>query len=171
MPVTFRDITGDNFEAVIALQVQDDQVGCVRTNLYSIAQSKAIPVLVPKAVYNESDELVGFVLYQGERDPDYDPDGWLVHVMVDKAYQGRGYGRATMLEMIRLVRDELGCTALGLSVEPHNHGAMRLYRSLGFKDAGRKIGEEVVLKLTFESQDETATKQEEHVNLMESKLA
>ncbi|MDQ3929423.1 MAG: GNAT family N-acetyltransferase [Chloroflexota bacterium] len=123
MAVTFRDITRDNFEQVIALEIGDDQQGFVRSNLYSIAQSKAIPVLTPKAIYNEEEDLVGFVLYRGERDPDQDPDGWLVRIMIDKRYQGRGYGRRAMEEIIRLVRDDRGCRSIGLSVEPKNRNA------------------------------------------------
>ncbi|MDQ3705812.1 MAG: GNAT family N-acetyltransferase [Chloroflexota bacterium] len=152
MPVTFRDITEDNFEQVIGLELADDQQGFVRSNLYSIAQSKAIPVLTPKAVYNEQDELVGFVLYRGVRDPDADPDGWLVRIMIDKRYQGRGYGRQTMVEIIRLVRDDMGCRSIGLSVEPKNQNARKLYDSLGFRETGEAIQGQIIMKLTFEEQ-------------------
>ena len=149
MPVTFRDITRDNFEQVVGLEVAEEQQGFVRANLYSIAQSKAIPVLTPRAVYNEADELVGFVLYRGERQPDADPDGWLVRIMIDKRHQGRGYGRQTMEEIIRLVRDELGCRAVGLSVEPENRSARKLYESLGFVETGESIRGQLIMKLTF----------------------
>jgi diamine N-acetyltransferase len=152
VPVTFRDITRDNFEQVIGLELKDDQQGFVRSNLYSIAQAKAIPVLTPKAVYNESGELVGFVLYRGERDPESDPDGWLVRIMIDREYQGRGYGRETMEEIIRLVRDEMGCRSIGLSVEPENHHARNLYESLGFRETGEAIQGQLIMKLSFEGQ-------------------
>jgi diamine N-acetyltransferase len=88
MPVTFRDITHHNFEQVIGLELKDEQQGFVRSNRYSIAQAKAIPVLTPRAVYNESDELVGFVLYRGECDPTEDPDGWLVRIMSARSTRG-----------------------------------------------------------------------------------
>ncbi|MDQ3928156.1 MAG: GNAT family N-acetyltransferase [Chloroflexota bacterium] len=152
MPVTFRDITKENFEQVIDLEIGEEQQGFVRSNLYSIAQSKAIPVLTPRAVYNEADELVGFVLYRGERDPDLDPDGWLVRLMIDKRYQGRGYGRQAMEEIIRLVRDDMDCRSIGLSVERENHNARKLYESLGFKETGEAIGGQLIMKLTFEEQ-------------------
>ena len=154
MPVTFRDITRDNFEQVIGLELKDEQQGFVRSNLYSIAQAKAIPVLTPKAVYNENGELVGFVLYRGERDPESDPDGWLVRIMVDREYQGRGYGRQTMEEIIRLVRDEMGCRSLGLSVEPENHLARKLYEGLGFGETGEAIQGQLIMKLDLEGQVE-----------------
>ncbi|MEA2574774.1 MAG: diamine N-acetyltransferase [Chloroflexia bacterium] len=152
MPVTFRDITRDNFEQVIGLELAEDQQGFVRSNLYSIAQSKAIPMLTPRAVYNEADELVGFVLYRGERDPNLDPDGWLVRIMIDKRYQGCGYGRQTMEEIIRLVRDDMGCRSIGLSVEPENQNARKLYQSLGFRETGEAIHGQLIMKLTFEEQ-------------------
>ena len=152
MPVTFKDITGDNFEQVIGLELAEDQQGFVRSNLYSIAQSKAIPVLTPKAVYNERDEIVGFVLFRGECDPSVDPDGWLVRLMIDKRYQGRGYGRQATEEIIRLVRDEMGCRSIGLSVVPENRNARRLYERLGFKETGESIRGQLIMKLTLEEQ-------------------
>ncbi|HEX8600157.1 MAG TPA: GNAT family N-acetyltransferase [Chloroflexia bacterium] len=152
MPVILKDITKDSFEQVIGLELAEDQQGFVRSNLYSIAQSKAIPVLTPKAVYNEQDALVGFVLYRGERDPNVDPDGWLVRIMIDKRYQGRGYGRQTVEEIIRLVRDDMGCRAIGLSVEPKNQNARKLYESLGFRETGEAIQGQIIMKLTFEEQ-------------------
>ncbi len=152
MPVTFRDITKDNFEEVVDLEITDEQQGFVRSNVYSIAQSKAIPVLTPRAVYNENDELVGFVLYRGECNPDQDPDGWLVRIMIDKRYQGRGYGRQAMQEIIRMVRDEMGCRSIGLSVEPENRNARRLYESLGFRETGEAIRGQLIMRLDFAGQ-------------------
>lgn len=152
MPVTFKDITQDNFEQVIGLELADDQQGFVRPNLYSIAQSKAIPALTPKAVYNEQDALVGFVLYRGVRDPNSDPDGGLVRIMIDKRHQGRGYGRQAMEEIIRLARDDMGCRAVGLSVAPKNQNARKLYESLGFKETGEAIQGQIIMKLTLEEQ-------------------
>lgn len=152
VPVTFRDITQDNFEQVIELKIADEQQGFVRSNLYSIAQTRVIPVLTPKAVYNENDQIVGFVLYRSDCAPDEDPDGWLVRIMIDREYQGRGYGRQTMKEIIRLVRDDMGCRSIGLSVEPENRNARKLYESLGFRETGEAIQGQLIMKLTFQEQ-------------------
>lgn len=71
---------------------------------------------------------------------------------VGKEYQGRGYGRETMEEIIRLVRDEMGCRSIGLSVEPENHHARKLYENLGFSETGEAIQGQLIMKLTFEEQ-------------------
>ena len=59
--IIFKEVTPDNFEAVINLKLRDDQVGFLENNLYSLAESKVFDYLEPRAIYND-DELVGFML-------------------------------------------------------------------------------------------------------------
>ena len=52
--------------------------------------------------------------------------------MVDARFQGRGYGRAVVLEALSYVRAR-GGAALRLTVHPTNAPAIALYESLGFE--------------------------------------
>ncbi len=58
----------------------------------------------------------------------------------------------TTEEIIRLARDEMGCRSIGLSVEPEDHNARKLYESQGFKETGEAFGGRLIMKLTFEEQ-------------------
>jgi diamine N-acetyltransferase len=66
---------------------------------------------------------------------------------VDQQYQGRGYGRAAMEEIIRQLRDRSDRQEIFTSYEPDNHVAAKLYRSLGFEDTGRVENGELVVCL------------------------
>ena len=142
MNVTLREITPENFSAVINLDVAADQKLFVAPNVKSIAQAKIYPDSIPLAVYN-GDELVGFVMYG------YDPDDekyYLGRLMIDAKHQGKGYGKAATLEVIRRMSEIEDCRAIYLSFVPENTGAEKLYSSVGFERTGELNGNEIVMR-------------------------
>jgi diamine N-acetyltransferase len=145
MSVTLRDITRDNWQQCIKLEVREDQKGFVSPNVVSIAQSKFYPTFTPQAVYHE-EEMVGFCLYGYD-----DEEGcyWVARMMIDKSQQGRGYGRAAMVEAIRRMREQPDCREIALSIEPENVAAQKLYESLGFVKTGVVSHGEDVMRLRF----------------------
>ncbi|MDQ3801757.1 MAG: GNAT family N-acetyltransferase [Acidobacteriota bacterium] len=146
MNITLREITPENFSAVINLDVAEDQKLFVAPNVKSIAQTKIYPTMTPMAVYNDRDEPVGFVMYG------YDPDDgryYLVRLMIDHKYQGKGYGKAAALEVARRMRETEGCDALYLSFVPENTGAEKLYSSIGFERTGEISSGEIVMRLNL----------------------
>lgn len=70
-------------------------------------------------------------------------------LMIDKKYQGRGYGR----EALRLALDFIRTWPCGkaeycaLSYEPENEAAAKLYHSMGFAENGEMDGDEIVAVL------------------------
>ena len=67
--------------------------------------------------------------------------------MIDARFQGRGYGRAVVLEALSYVRVR-GGAALRLTVHPDNAAAIHLYESLGFEYSeprGRDLGMRLAL--------------------------
>jgi diamine N-acetyltransferase len=144
MNVTLREITPENFSAVINLDVAGDQKLFVAPNVKSIAQAKIYPTAVPLAVYNE-DEPVGFVMYAYSRD---DEKYYLVRLMIDAQYQGKGYGKAATLEVIRRMSEIEDCSSIYLSFVPENTGAEKLYSSVGFERTGETSeAGEIVMRL------------------------
>ncbi len=80
-------------------------------------------------VLDETDQPVGW-LWLGPHP--HRADGVFVYdIEIDPAYQGRGLGRATMLEVERIAR-EAGLVVVGLNVFGWNARAETLYRSLGY---------------------------------------
>ncbi|HEX9959540.1 MAG TPA: GNAT family N-acetyltransferase, partial [Pyrinomonadaceae bacterium] len=131
-----------NFSAVINLDVAEDQELFVAPNVKSIAQVYIYPDAIPLAVYND-DEPVGFVMYG------YDPDDgkyYLGRLMIDAKHQGKGYGKAATLEVIRRMREIEGCREIYLSFVPENTGAEKLYSSVGFERTGELNGNEIVMR-------------------------
>ena len=100
MTVSLRPVTSDTLDAVAALTVAAPQRGFVAANLYSLAQAAVMPGQIPRAVY--ADETpVGFVMYGF----DTDEDAYCIsRLMVDQAYQGKGYGRQAMALVLDDIR-------------------------------------------------------------------
>jgi diamine N-acetyltransferase len=136
---TLRDVTQENWRAIAHLEVTEDQRHFVAPNVYSLAEAAYEPGLTPVAIYAD-ETLVGFALYthepaQGEwtftRIP-YQGELGILRMMVDKQYQGKGYGREATQALIDRMRQLPGGQAIILNFAPANEGARCLYESLGF---------------------------------------
>jgi len=140
LEVMLRALTKDNYLRCLQLEVKEDQQDFVASNLQSIADSKVYPELIPQTIYHE-DTMVGFLMYNSvPQDGVY----WILRLMIDRQHQGKGYARDAMLQLIELLKEHPGCTAIKISYEPANHGAEKLYESLGFQKTGEIVEGEVV---------------------------
>ena len=136
--VCLRAVTKKTFHECIKLDVAPDQQRFVAPNQYSLAQAAVNPLLHPWAIYDGSvigldltdeHEMVGFCMYQL-----MDGVAFVVRLMIDQRFQGRGYGRAAMLDMLERFKRTPGLEIIATSVHRENPAAMGLYRSLGFVD-------------------------------------
>jgi len=148
-----RPVTKDNWKELIRLKVREDQTHFVASNLYSIAESQFGDDLEghwdlhPFGIY-EGDTPVGFLMY-GFNFEHPKQQAFIIRLMVDEKYQGQGYGRFGMEKMLAIFRDDDRIKTVGISYEPENEGARKLYASLGFIEPGEMIDGETlaVLKL------------------------
>ena len=143
MGIELREINMKNFHTCLDLELREVQKRFVASNLYSIAEAKADGVSIPLAIYEE-DTMVGFTMYWFDRDNQM---GWIDRLMVDVKYQGRGYGRDAMKEVIRRLKLHKSCRLIRTSFDPDNETAWSLYQSLGFKKTGEIVEGEVVCVL------------------------
>jgi len=141
--ITLREITPENWEAILKLAVRDDQKNFVASNLYSLAEAKVFPEHVPLAIY-AGEQPVGFLMYTFERDR---KEWWIFRLMIVANEQGKGYGRAAMQQAVARMRAQPGCRQIFISFEPENAPAEQLYRSLGFLPNDEIWGDEVVFRL------------------------
>lgn len=74
-----------------------------------------------------------FVVHPDRRDASCWWLGWLA---VDRAWQGKGLGRAAVAAALAALRRVAGCRRVRLLVAADNGAALRLYRAAGFKAAG-----------------------------------
>lgn len=114
----------------------------------SIAQSKIYPYLIPLAAYSD-EELVGFTLYG--KDPE-SKKYYIVRLMIDERFQGKGFGKLATLELIELMGKNQDCDAVYLFFVEGNKEAENLYCNIGFERTGVIDEEdgEIEMKYTIE---------------------
>ncbi len=141
MPITLRDITPDNFRACVQLKVAPDQEHMVASNVYSIAQSKVQPALMPAAIYQD-DTLVGFTLTGTEKAGEY----WIVRFMIGEQFQGQGLGQAALAAVVEHLAQAPDCQEIRLSFVPGNTLAEHVYLKGGFEHTGIVEDGEIVMR-------------------------
>jgi diamine N-acetyltransferase len=143
MTVTLRNITMANFRECLKLEVAEHQKGFVASNMFSLAEAKADSVSHPCAIYS-GEAMVGFIMY------DFEPKesrGYISRLMVDKQFQGRGYGRAAMKIVIARLTEIPDCREIQTSYAPGNAVAAKLYADLGFETTGEFVDDEAIVRM------------------------
>jgi diamine N-acetyltransferase len=133
--VHLRNLTIDNFQECIELEATESQRDLIAPNVKSLAEAKVNPNLFPLAIYDAAVQgyekpqlpMVGFAMYEVVAGV-----GFIMRLMVDRRHQGKGYGRAAMVEVIRRLRLNPEVELIATSHRRKNEVASNLYRSLGF---------------------------------------
>jgi diamine N-acetyltransferase len=152
MSLSIHPVTKDNWRELIKLKVREDQRDFVASNLYSIAESRFEEdaeqgswVWHPFGIYDEKIP-VGFFMYGLNFDlPKM--QAFVVRLMVDEKYQGKGYGKFGVEKMIEIFRAEERVKVVGISYEPANDPARKLYARYGFDETGELFEGEVLALL------------------------
>lgn len=149
--VSLREITADTVGNVIALSVAENQRRFVADNAVSLAQALFAPEAWYRAIYC-GEEVVGFVMLADDSllpSPPEQPEVGVWRFMLDARYQGRGIGRAALLQVIEHVRRKGTFKSLELSYVPGPGCPEPFYRGLGFCHTGREDEGEIVLQLAL----------------------
>ena len=153
-----KKITFDNFESCIALEPNENQKSFVASNVLSLAEAyvaldnhECIPM--PYVICH--DEIpVGFIMLSfNHADEDNAEDAyWVWRFMIDKRYQGKGYGKKAMARALELIRTfpHGKAGAVCLSYEPENEVAKSLYASFGFVETGKIQCGEMIATLSLQ---------------------
>ena len=158
-------INYENFDDIIDLNVKRKQKTFVADNIYSLAEAFAAResgyIALPFGIYNGK-KPIGFCMISFDcilfnDDPEkcwFLKDNYEIwRFMIDKRYQGRGYGREAFQQVLDYIRTWPCGKAenVWISYEPDNEVAKNLYASFGFKEVPEAYveGEEMpaVLKL------------------------
>ena len=156
-----EEVNDENVRDILALQVSGAQRRFVAPNEVSLDEARTAIAAngraFPFGIY-EDDTPVGFLMVGFGVDDEWeDPPAIargnynLWRLMIDSAYQRRGYGREALRLALAFVRS-FPCGEAAycwLSYAPENETARRLYASFGFKETGETDGGEriAVLKL------------------------
>ena len=143
-------INWDNMDAIIRLQVTKEQRNFVASNKNSLVHACIEMTDEGKKVFPFGIYLgkkpVGFIMiaYDVGKDDGEEPSAeWFLRnsyyiwrFMIDRRYQGNGYGRQAMNLALDFIRKFPAGEAkyCWLSFEPKNEVARNLYRSLGFEE-------------------------------------
>ncbi len=150
----FRPLTRETLRPLAGLSVRDEQTTFVAPNLMTMAQSIFEPGSEIYGVW-EGETAVGLLAVVDMSHPDADldegdePDGiYIWRLMVDQAYQGRGFGRSA-LEFAKTLAQEKGRANLVISVVDEPGSALPLYKRFGFSTTGRIVDGEVELVMAL----------------------
>lgn len=153
--IILKEITNANIWEVCRLEPFDDQKDFVAENIQSLAEAYATRNegnnALPLAVYNDA-ELVGFVMIGkgtvgNEDESDLIKENYsLWRLMIDKKYQGHGFGKLTIDAVMDLIRTfPFGAAKkVWVSYEPENTHARDIYKKYGFVENGEMCGNEII---------------------------
>lgn len=156
--VDLRKITAGNFDECIKLEPAEEQKNYVARNIYSLAEAyvaltngDCIPM--PYAIY-VNDIMVGFIMlsYNDADENDDDENAYQVwRLMIDKQYQGKGYGKEAMVRALELIKTfPYGeASVVFLSYTPENLVAKQFYTSFGFIETGEVEAGELIAVLAL----------------------
>lgn len=147
--VALREVTTDNLQAVLALDVSEAQREFVATNAKSIAEAHFYPEAWFRAIYAGS-QPVGFLMLHDESlrsDPRQPGYYFLWRLMIDASQQGRGFGRRALEILIDHVRTRPAASELLTSCRRGPGSPEQFYLKLGFRPTGQEPHGEVELRL------------------------
>ncbi|MDR7857891.1 GNAT family N-acetyltransferase [Tissierella sp.] len=141
MEIIFKEVDKENWEECVELTVSEEQEDYVASNWYSILQAEFEDKLYPLCVY-DGEIMVGFLMYG------LDPDTKrmeMCRLMIDQKFQGKGYGKCSIIKLLDLIRKEYEKIQFYTSIEPENIVAQKLYEGLGFNKTGEIMWDEEVM--------------------------
>jgi diamine N-acetyltransferase len=142
--VALREVTAENIHAVVSLSEASDEE-LVAPNDLSIAEWLLRDDAWLQAIYAD-DTPVGLVMVQDI------PDWHIYHVwrlMVGRGYQGRGFGRSAMEQVMERYKRRPGAYMLTTFVADRDENAEGFYTKLGFERDGRQQMEQIGMALTW----------------------
>lgn len=138
--MNFVDITCENWKDVLFLTTNKSDMPTlceefVASNALSIVQALFEKTWIAKAIEHDG-ILIGFVMYGFNKSENFYE---LCRIMIDKRFQGNGYGSEAIKMAIHDMIQAYDCKEIYLSTDPDNNKAMKIYEKLGFVKTGRVI--------------------------------
>jgi diamine N-acetyltransferase len=147
--ITLREITKENLEDILNLQVTKEQENFVASNAVSIAQAHFYPeVGWFRAIYAD-DTPVGFVMLADESaNSSYTYYIW--RLMIDSRFQKRGFGRRAVELVLQHVKTRPQVKYLLTSCAPGEGSPRGFYETMGFTYTGEVDEDgELIMKYEF----------------------
>lgn len=142
----FKRITDQNRKLVMELQLLPGQIHFIESVTECLDEAAQISSWNPYAIY-ENNNLVGFTMYGNIKEDKWGERVWLDRLLIDKSYQGRGYGKKAVKLLSRKLFEEYPVDQIYLSVYSDNINAIHLYEKCGFHFNGEtdSKGEKIMI--------------------------
>ena len=147
--IHLKDITKTNLISIINLDVGEKQKDQVASNSISIAQGHYSNSAWFKGIFND-DNAVGFVMLDLITKEN---KCFLWRFMIDKKYQGKGYGKIALSQVIDYVKSLKVYDEMKTSYVPKKNDAKGFYKNFGFIES-----EEIIKEFGMEDSGEIGMK-------------
>lgn len=142
--VELREITKDNLDDVVKLEISESQEGFVSSTAYALAQAWVYKETAFPFVIYADDVLVGFIML-GYYETKNQYTIW--KFLIDKHYQNKGYGKKALELAVEYLIEKFNVSEVFVGVVINNNAARSLYYSLGFRETGEKDGRLLEMRL------------------------
>lgn len=139
LKVALEPVDRNNYRRLFTMQLRPEQTKFVTPPRWTLARCyvrlfgdnfEHLPYLI-----DTGEEVIGYCTTAC--DPNSSDDYWIDDIMIDAEHQGRGYGRAAMVQVLRMIVARYPrCRAVQLTCFRSNTNAAALYVSLGFEPTG-----------------------------------
>lgn len=147
--IRLAPVTEANRASVASLELAPDQMDFVASNAESLDEAGFDDDARPRVVM-AGDRVIGFLMYEAPQDDD---EARIYRFMIDRASQGKGYGRAALREVLEEIRSLGHVRHVSICYEPENDAARQLYRAAGFVEEGLDEDGEMIAGLVLPADD------------------
>ncbi len=149
--ITLKKVTRLNLRPILQLEVKPEQKTLVASNAVSISEAYFNKDAWFRAIYADY-KPIGFVMISDtslkyKNNPKHIPSYFLWRFMIDKSYQGKGYGKEAMNLIINHVKNRPKAKEFLLSHSKYDGNAGKFYKKCSFEYTGKEIGDELVMRL------------------------
>ena len=142
--VSLREIKRETLRPFLRMKVAESQERMVANNAVSIAQAHFEPKAWFRGIYADETPVGFIMLYDDPEEPVY----FLWRLMVAAEFQGMGYGRKAIAQLVEYVKNRPNATELKVSHVPELPGNPGpFYQKLGFEYTGEVDDGELVMRL------------------------
>ncbi len=151
LQITLKKVNRLNLRAILQLDVKPEQKSLVASNAVSIAEAYFNKDAWFRAIYADS-KPIGFVMISDtslkyRNNSKHIPNYFLWRFMIDKKYQGKGYGKEAMNLIIDHIKKRPNAKEFLLSHSKADGNAGSFYEKCGFEYTGKEISDELVMRL------------------------
>lgn len=132
----FKPVNSENRREIESLAVFSEQAGFIESVTECLQEADGLKLWRPVGIY-DNDILIGFAMYGYFSEPS-PGQLWLDRLLIDKKYQGKGYGKQAVLLLLDRLHTEYQSDTVYLSVYENNPHAIKLYQQTGFRFNGKR---------------------------------